>query len=103
MFSFTLIYTSPTTTGALCVEKTTRETDSHDFQWHDNRHSQCVNITSVTLSTPTNGSTPFGLLMRFLGKDRGTSLPLIAIIAEPESAELMHKAVRFGGVEDEDE
>jgi len=39
------------------------------------------------------------LLSRFLGKERGTALPLVAIIAEavPE-----RKAVRFGGVEDED-
>jgi len=59
--------------------------------------------SSLTPPTPTNGSTRSGLLTRFLGKERGTALPLIAIIAETEPAERERKAVRFGGVEDEDE
>ncbi|KAN0121021.1 hypothetical protein V8E52_003609 [Russula decolorans] len=59
--------------------------------------------SSITPPTPTNGSTRSGLLTRFLSKDRGTALPLIAIIAEAEPAEPERKAVRFGGVEDEDE
>jgi len=59
--------------------------------------------SSVTPPTPTNGSTRSGLLTRFLGKERATALPLIAIIAEAKHAEPERKAVRFGGVEDEDE
>jgi hypothetical protein len=38
-----------------------------------------------------------------LGKERGAALPLVAIIAETEHTEPERKAVRFGGVEDEDE
>jgi hypothetical protein len=42
-------------------------------------------------------------LARFLGKERGTAPPLVAVIAEVEHAEPERKAVRFGGVKEEDE
>ncbi|KAF8479562.1 hypothetical protein DFH94DRAFT_487643 [Russula ochroleuca] len=56
--------------------------------------------SSNTPPTPTNSSARSGLLARFLGKERGTTPPLISIIAEVEPE---RKAVRFGGVEEEDE
>ncbi|KAF8493200.1 hypothetical protein F5888DRAFT_1724985 [Russula emetica] len=65
--------------------------------------SSSTAASSITPPTPINGSTRSGPLARFLGKERGTALPLIAIIAEAEPAEPERKAVRFGGVEDEDE
>ena len=57
--------------------------------------------SSITPPTPTNSSTRSGLLARFLGKERDTMSPLVAIIAE--AAEPERKAVRFGGVDHEDE
>lgn len=59
--------------------------------------------SSITPPTPTYGSERSGLLARFLGKERGTTPPLVAIIAEAEPSGSERKAVRFGGVEEEDE
>ncbi|KAH9967483.1 hypothetical protein BC827DRAFT_596092 [Russula dissimulans] len=58
--------------------------------------------SSILLSTPTSRSTRSGILTRFLGKERGAASTQVAIIAEPEP-EPERKAVRFHGVEEEDE
>src|SRR5258708_8293090 len=56
--------------------------------------------SSITPATPKNSFSRSNLLARFLSKERSTALPLVAVTAD---AEPERKAVRFGGVEDEDE
>ncbi|KAI0306075.1 hypothetical protein B0F90DRAFT_1695832 [Multifurca ochricompacta] len=57
--------------------------------------------SSLPPPTPTRRTSPrSGLLARFLGKNRGavTAPPLVVVVGRPE-----RKAVRFGGVEEEEE